>query len=632
MKLKILLLNLSFTFITLFSYSQVTDIIWQKCFATVDNNSDIYCISEFNNGYLVGIQVAAESEGVSNYHGGADAWFVHFDTLGNILWERCYGGTLGDGPIKIVPIDSEHYYLVMGTMSFDGDIQGNPSNPGEGCIWVVKIDTEGNMLWQGFYGGRGHRITPTEAILTPDGGLLFLSRIFGKGDDVSNYYGSNDVWIHKIDTTGAIQWETTIGTPGMDNGWKVILTSQNTYLALCGVHANGGMSECSITGPEYGYLDLWLVEIDMDGNIIGQDCYGGTNWDNGSDLVESEDGYAIVTASESNDGDVSGNHGERDIWLLKIDKEKQIMWQKCLGGSKWDYPHHISNSEDGGYIILGETKSNDGDVTGNHNQPGYNEDDIWMIKTDSVGEIEWQHCFGGIGNDWFWGVHCVLKKNDYNYVLAPIAAGNSGDINCDGEQYHGWIFEIKDCSHYQPTTPQQPTGKNHLCVNTDSITTYTTQPASGAWAYEWELTPPEAGTLMPDSLLANIHWNPLYEGTANLKVRSDNDCGTSTWSDSLIIQTYICLGTEENNITNHFFSIYPNPASSTLTVSYIKPVHKTPTTIEIFDIYGTIVFTQNMQTQKQKTVLDISSLVAGLYFVRVIEDEILIGVKKMVVE
>ena len=629
MKFKILLLSLSLTLITLFSYSQVTDIIWQKCFATVDNNSDIYCISEFNNGYLVGIQVAAESEGVSNYHGGGDAWFVHFDTLGNILWERCYGGTLGDGPIKIVPIDSEHYYLVMGTMSFDGDIQGNPSNPGEGCIWVVKIDTDGNILWQSFYGGRGHKITPTEAILTPDGGLLFLSRIFGKGDDVSTYYGSNDVWIHKIDTTGAIQWETTIGTPGMDNGWKVILTSQNTYLALCGVHANGGMSECSITGPEYGDLDLWLVEIDMDGNIIGQDCYGGTDWDNGSDLVESEDGYAIVTASESNDGDVSGNHGERDIWLLKIDKKKQIMWQKCIGGSKWDYPRHISNSEDGGYIILGSTKSNDGDVTGNHM---YGMNDIWTIKTDSVGELEWQHCFGGFGNDWFWGLHCVLKKNDYNYVLAPITASNSGDVNCDGEQYRGWIFEIKDCSQYQPTTPQKPTGNNHLCVNTDSITTCTTQPAGRAWYYEWKLLPENAGTITQDSIATQIHWNPTYEGTATIKVRSTNDCGESAWSDSLEVETYMCLGTGENYSNNNYISVYPNPANSTITVRYKNNVSNKPIAVDLLDIYGGVVIKQYMDRGKQQLEIDVTELAKGLYLVRVVEKGKVAGVRKVVVE
>ena len=628
MKFKIILLNLTFILITICSYSQVTDIIWQKCFATVDNDSDIYCISEFNNGYLVGIQVSEESEGVSNYHGGADAWFVHFDTLGNILWERCYGGSLGDGPIKIVPIDSNYYYLILGTMSFDGDVQGNPSNPGEGCIWVVKIDTGGNILWQSHYGGRGHRITPTEAILTPDGGLLFLSRIFGKGDDVSTYYGSNDVWIHKIDTTGVIQWETTIGTPGMDNGWKVILTNQNTYLALCGVNANGGMSECEITGPEYWDLDLWLVEIDMDGNIIGQDCFGGTDWDNSYDLVESEDGYAIVTSYESNDGDVTGNHGDRDIWLLKIDKEKQIMWQKCLGGFANETPHHISNSEDGGYIIIGATDSNDGDVVGIHHQPGYDRKDIWIVKTNRIGELEWQHCFGGLGNEWFPYLHCVLKKNDYNYVLAPITEGNSGDVDCDGDQTRGWIFEIKDCQHFAPAQPQQPTGKDTLCVNTDSITTYNIAHANNAWYYEWQLQPEEAGILSQDSLTTTIHWNTTYEGPATLKVRSSNDCGESAWSDSLVIQTYMCLGTEENSITNNL-RVYPNPASSTLIVEIENFNTFQKSKIEIYNSLGYRVY--GYEVADNVTTVDICGWNKGIYVVRVLVGDGTVGYRKIVV-
>ena len=611
MRSKIILLILTFSLLSICSFSQVTDIIWQKCFATEDNNSNAYCISEFNNGYLVGIQVTTESEGMSNYHGGGDAWFIHFDTLGNILWERCYGGSLGEGPIKIVPIDSNYYYLVMGTMSFDGDVVENPSNPGEGCIWVVKINTAGNILWQSHYGGRGHKITPRDAILTPDGGLLFLSRIFGKGDDVSTYYGSNDVWIHKIDTTGAIQWETTIGTPGMDNGWKVILTSQNTFMALCGVNANGGISECDITGPEYWDLDVWLVEIDMDGNIIGQDCYGGTDWDNSFDLVESDDGYAIVTASESNDGDVSGNHGTYDIWLLKIDKKKQIMWQKCLGGYFWDYPDHISNSEDGGYIIIGHTKSDDGDVIGNHK---YDRADIWIVKTDSVGEIEWQHCFGGIGNERFYGLHGVLKKNDYNYVLAPITEGNSGDVVCDGEHTRGWIFEIKDCHHYAPAQPQQPTGNDTLCVNTDSITTYTTTQVTNAWYYEWELQPEEAGTTLNDSITTTVNWNPNYEGPATLKVRSSNDCGESAWSDSLVIQTYMCLGTEENNPTNNL-RVYPNPATSMLIVEMENNAIKSYN-IEVYNSFGSKVY--SVKAVNNNTSINVSGWKSGIYVVKII--------------
>ena len=611
MRSKILLLNLIFTLISICSYSQITDIIWQKCFATENNSSDAYCISEFNNGYLVGIQVTAESEEMSNYHGGSDAWLIHFDTLGNIIWERCYGGSNGDRVEKIIKIDSVHFYLLLYSNSYDGDAQGNTTNPEEGSLWVVKIDTSGSILWQNFYGGNGHKITPRDAILTPNGGLLFLSRIFGKGDDVSTYYGSNDVWIHKIDTTGAIQWETTIGTPGMDNGWKVILTSQNTFMALCGVNANGGMSECDITGPEYWDLDVWLVEIDMDGNIIGQDCYGGTDWDNSFDLVESDDGYAIVTASESNDGDVSGNHGTYDIWLLKIDKKKQIMWQKCLGGYFWDYPDHISNSEDGGYIIIGHTRSDDGDVIGNHR---YDRADIWIVKTDSIGEIEWQHCFGGGGDEWFKGLHGGLKKNDYNYVLAPIASSHTGDVVCDGDHTRGWIFEIKDCNHFAPAQPQQPTGKDTLCVNTDNITTYSTVLANNAWYYEWQLQPEEAGILSQDSLTTTINWNTTYEGPATLKVRSTNDCGESSWSDSLIIQTYTCLGTNENNFAANL-RVYPNPASSRLIVEMENNTMKSYN-IEVYNSFGSKVY--SVEAMNKNTSINVSRWNSGIYIVKVL--------------
>ncbi len=594
------------------SFAQVTDITWQQCFETVDNYSETYCISEFNNGYLVGMQVNAESEGVSNYHGGSDAWFVCLDTLGNVIWEKCYGGSSADVPQKIIPIDSNYCYLMIYSSSVDGDVQGNNSD--EGLIWVVKIDTTGNILWQQCY-GYGSRVSPRDAILTPDGGLLLLCSIFAQGENVSTYYGSNDVWLWKINTRGDIEWETTIGTPGTDNGFKVMLTSDNTYLALCGVNANGGMSGCELNGFEYSSLDVWLLEYDLDGNILSQDCYGGTEWDNAVNFAETEDGYVIVTATDSWDGDVSGNHGGLgDIWVLVLDKDKQIQWEKCYGGRGDDYPRYVTQTGDGGYIVVGMTDTqNNGDVEGNHSIPGH--DDIWVFKADSLGELQWQRCFGGRGTNRFWGYNCVLKRNDNNYVFAALGPGIDGDQLCTGGggHYAGWIFEIKDCTLYAPHQPLQPTGTDTLCVNTDSITTYTTQQATNAWYYQWQLQPEEAGTITGDSLTAIVNWNPNYEGPALLKVRSSNDCGESAWSDSLIIQAYTCLGTDDNDIENSL-RVYPNPATNTLIIE--KQNHNKPYNIEIYNSTGTKVFTTNTATKI--TSIDVSEWISGVYVVKIV--------------
>jgi len=601
MYLKKKILSIALFAISLCSISQITDITWQRCFDTDNNHSNTFCISEFNNGYLVGIEVSTESQGVSNYHGNTDSWFVHLDTIGNIIWERCYGGTMGESPIKIIPDSQNNYYLINWSYSNDGDVQCD--NHGGADIWVVKINKEGNILWQQCFGGPNDDI-PRDAVIAPDGGLLLMSRIFDKGGEISTHYGDSDTWLCKIDSLGFIQWETTIGTPGMDNGWKVIYTSMNTYLALCGVNANGGMSECEMIGSPYLDLDVWLVELDMEGNTISQDCFGGTDWENCYDIIESEDGYAIVSSTKSNDVDVSGNHGEEDIWLLKINKEKQIIWQKCMGGYDQDTPHYITTTDENGYIIMGFSKSNSGDVSGNH-LIGNN--DIWMAKTNNLGEIQWQHCFGGAGNEWFWGGNCVLQKNEDNYVIAPITNSNSGDVDCAGSSTRGWIFEIKDCHIFTPGQTNQPTGKDTLCINTDSITIYTTTQVNHAWYYEWELAPSEAGTVVGDSMEFTIHWNSAFEGTAVLKVRGVNDCGEGEWSDSLIIQTYTCLDVE--NIHQQQIYVYPNPASNKI---YIESDEKTNQQfhVRIFNSIGNTAFTSMVLG---KTEIDVSCWPEGIY-------------------
>jgi hypothetical protein len=148
------------------------------------------------------------------------------------------------------------------------------------------------------------------------------------------------------------------------------------------------------------------------------------------------------------DGDVSGFHGipgdplGSDIWVVKIDFSGNIIWQKCLGGSKGEHARNIFQTEDSGFMVIGQTKSNDGDVVGFHGVAGYNYD-IWMVKLSNLGELEWQKCLGGDGEEEIY--HGVVKKDDYDYVIAGSSDYPSGDVVCN---LHGWddywIFEIND--------------------------------------------------------------------------------------------------------------------------------------------------------------------------------------------
>ncbi|MCD4771913.1 MAG: T9SS type A sorting domain-containing protein [Bacteroidales bacterium] len=623
----LLIIFISFYF---FSYSQIPEIKWQQCLGTEELDR-AYGIERLDEGYLFSIGIHTNGLGITNYHGSSEAWIVCTDSVGNVLWEKCYGGSDGDGPIKIISIDDSTFYLLNMSVSTDGDVQnGRPGN-----FWIVKINKTGDIIWENSYGNRS--CDTRDAVLTPDGGLVMMGRIMYAGGDVSTWYGMNDIWLCKIDSIGNIEWEKTLGNQGQENALKIKLTSDTTVLMIGGYQENGGMIDCNHMGTSE-WTDIWIVELDLSGNIIRQLCYGGTYNDLGHDIIETHDGYVILGSTTSNDGDVSGFHGIPgdihgvDIWVCKIDFYGNIIWQRCIGGSGYDFPIYITQTEDSGYIVMGHTGSNDGDVSGNHSLDFFY--DIWVVKLNSIGEIEWQHCYGGERTEKFHGVHAVLKKSDYNFVLAAQSAYQSDDVECapyGNWDIDAWILEIKDCSQYQPQTPTQPTGPDTLCYTTDSTSIYEINTAAGAWGYEWQIEPEEAGTILQDSLSAYITWNQQYEGEVAISARSYNDCGESDWSEEKLTWVYNCVGINEIKTGNVLLRVYPNPTKSSFEIRCsIFEIQNT--TIEIFNLMGSKIKEIKIPKGQEKVEVDVKGWEKGLYLIKASNEKNYYGIRKVIIQ
>ena len=631
MKVKTIFLFILLIKVHLAAFSQIENITWQQCYGT-ENWDKAYAVAKFNAGYLFGITISTDGPGITNFHGNgmADAWIVNTDSAGNILWERCYGGSEGDGPEKIIPIDSNRIYLLNASASTDGDVQSE--NNGWSDIWVVKIDSFGNIIWEDCYGGPNVDEV-RDGLLTPDGGLLLMARVSAAGGDISQHFGLGDVWLCKIDSLGIIQWEISLGNQGHDNALKMKLTSDTTFVVLAGFRESGGMVECEHMGIPSDGLDVWIVEIDIKGNILRQLCYGGSKDDLGRDIIKINDGYVFTASTTSNDGDVSGLHGSQDIWVVKIDDDGNIVWQKCIGGSSYEWPIYITKTEDNGYIVTGNTRSNDGDVSHN-NSINTDESDIWVIKLTSEGELEWEHCFGGLMTERFWGKHSVLKKSDYNYVFAAQSDNVSFDVECDLYGFmdiDAWVFEVKDCSLYMPQTPNQPNGPDTLCYTTDSTSMYAINTATGAWGYEWKIEPENAGTLLEDTLTVYVTWNQQYEGEVAVSVRSFNDCGNSDWSAEKTTWVYNCVGIKEINTAGYALKVYPNPVSSKFEIRCsIFEIQNT--TIEIFDTFGSKVEEINVHKGQDEVEVDVNRWRKGIYLVKLSDGKNYYGIMKVLIQ
>jgi len=430
----------------IYTVAQNFEINWQQCFggSEIDISRDI--INKYNDYLIVGFTGSNDGD-VSYNHGDNDVWLIKTDNTGTLIWEKSYGGSKDDGGYRIFRSDSNSYYILGASCSSDGDISNDPY-PDDDDYWILKIDSTGNILWEKILGGNMHDQMWT-GTTTNDGGVLAYGWTGSEDGDVSVYYGAYDAWMVKLNSDGEKEWDFSIGTSGMDVGQAIIQTSDGGYLAgSSSMLEEGGNLTCV---PHSYKPEAILVKLDSLRNIEWNRCYGGSEDDGITGLLEIEDAYVFIGHTLSNDGDVSGHHGitgeTGDIWVVKIDFYGNIIWQKCLGGSRFEDGSKILRTEDSGYLIIGITQSNDGDVVGNHTLSEHDHD-IWVVKLSGEGDLLWQQCIGGIGNEKLdFGVY---KKNDNNYVIAgQTDYGPSFDVECTPHagvmNYPDfWVFEIQD--------------------------------------------------------------------------------------------------------------------------------------------------------------------------------------------
>ena len=246
----------------------------------------------------------------------------------------------------------------------------------------------------------------------------------------------------KLNSNGETAWDFTIGTSWIDVGQAILQTSDGGYLVGGGSRIKEGGN---LTCEPFNYnAEAILVKLDSNRNIEWQQCYGGSGDEGITGLLETGDGYVFLAYASEGDGDLTGSgwHGGNDIWIVRTDFTGNIIWQKCFGGSSHEFANRIFQTQDGGFVIVGETKSLDGDVVGNHSiNDCY---DIWMFKISSEGKLGWQKCIGGRSDEELdFG---VVKKNDYQYVLAGSANFISFDVTCTHNvvEQDYWVLQVTD--------------------------------------------------------------------------------------------------------------------------------------------------------------------------------------------
>ena len=347
-----------------------------------------------------------------------------------IQWQKTFGGTAAD-EASIIRATSDGGYIITGlSSSTDGDVSGNH---GATDHWIIKLDDSGNMQWNNSFGGSGDD-KGYDIRQTSDGGYIFTGYESSTDGDITFNNGLTDFWVVKLDANGIMQWEKSFGGSSAENSYAIIQTLDGGYAVTGLSNTTDGTGDVT---DNNGSFDYWLCKLDENGNLQWQKSLGGTSTEDAFGIVQNEDSSYVLCgfSSSPNTGMVTNNHGSNDYWIVKLDKTGSLLWERSYGGSGSDRAFGISKTSDGGYIVNGISPSTDGDVTGNHGDGDY-----WVIKLDSEGLLQWEHSYGGSGEDFG---RIAFELPDGGFMLGGRTnSPNDGDVKENHGEYDYWLLKI----------------------------------------------------------------------------------------------------------------------------------------------------------------------------------------------
>jgi hypothetical protein len=449
---------LIFLIISFKAFGQAPGIEWQNTIGG-SNGEAIRSIQQtLDGGYILGGDSRSNISGdkTENSMGGDDYWVVKLDSLGNIQWQNTIGG-IDDDLLYSIQQTLDGGYILGGTSQSYISGDKTETNLGIEDYWVVKLDTAGNIEWQNTIGGNND-----EALFsieqTSDGGYILggTSNSPVSGDKTENSMGSYDYWIVKLDSSGNIQWQNTIGGWDVDNLYTIRQTNDGGYIAA-------GESRSIISGDKtennMGDYDYWILKLDNMGSIIWQNTIGGNMRDWTASIQETFDGgYIVAGNSISNiSGDKTENcFGSYDYWIVKLNSVGNIMWQNTIGGNSFEVTWSIKQTPDAGFILGGFSDSN---ISGDKTENSLGSYDCWVLKLDPLGNIIWQNTIGGNDAD---GLISIQQTLDGGYILGAYSQSNiSGDKteNCLGDNDY-WVIKL---------FPDSTTGISGISFSTNNL-------------------------------------------------------------------------------------------------------------------------------------------------------------------
>ena len=305
--------------------------------------------------------------------GWSDFWLIKTDVKGDTSWTKTYGGSNGyDYGYSVDQTSDGGFILTGSTYSYGA---------GELDLLLIKTDENGDTIWTKTYGG-SENDCGNSVQQTSDGGYIITGYTGSTG---VNY---NRVLLIKTNINGDIVWTKTFGGSNGAIGNCVQQTSDGGYIII-GANWSSNFAN---------YPDIFVIKTNSIGDTNWTRIYGCNDWDMGYSIQQTNDGGYILISQTSMQGP-----DDWDAWLIKMDNYGDSLWARIFGGVSWDGGNSVQQTNDGGYIIAGETCSFS---AGSH--------DVWLIKTNANGDTIWTKTYGGTGGDWGMSVQ---QTSDNGFII-----------------------------------------------------------------------------------------------------------------------------------------------------------------------------------------------------------------------
>ncbi len=505
-----------------------------------------------------------------------------------LKWIRCIGGSELDWIYSSTIENDSTVVFLATTGSLDGDIDNNTGKD----TWVGKINASHQITKQSFFNSLN--VTGTfndfgqepQIVKCPDGGYIAIGIVYGLNwggsPDTTFNGGMCDINIVKLSPSLSVEWSKYFGGSEDDYAYSILSMDDGGFV-FAG-ESNSMDSDLSGVHPPTAVRNAWVVKITNDGSILWQRCFGGISGDGplkgdgATKMIRTSDGGFLFTGFTTISNELLHNQGGSDVWIVKLDSLGVLEWQRSFGSTGFDDGKTVIQTSDGGYLIAAQIGAGGPEVSGYHK-----DDDIWLLKLNSAGVLEWQQAYGGSRRD---DPRVICQMADSSYIILAATSSIDGDISYNLDDYYNiWLLRIN------------AQGKKiwDKCLNLE---------------YASSMLPIAPGRFLISGLVRDTDSSagPTYHG-------GTFDGFICEVDDPSLLSVKPTVSTETNTVT-------PNPAQDEIQIpSNIGSV-------SIYNLLGNeVLHHQQTEPTGHPTTIDIHSLPAGTYLVKMEEGDTVVTQK-----